>query len=163
MINEALPGVWGNKGIYFRGTREQRTKSEGKRGTKAIWGTGNIGNQDFDFGEQSNLFQGNKGTGILPWEGLVNWGPTSGAGDMSSNHSWGTYQSNVVKNAAPHLVLRLTHICRMDLSILIIWMSPFWILVVSGVLCHFYLILDRKSWKASKIWVTRFLSKSLNK
>ena len=38
---EALPGVWGsrgNKAIYFRGTREQKSKTEGNRGTKAILG-----------------------------------------------------------------------------------------------------------------------------
>ena len=43
----------GNKGIYFKGTREIR--SEKMRGTGAqrkFWGTGNIGNDDFDFGQQ---------------------------------------------------------------------------------------------------------------
>ena len=37
---EALPGVLGNwnKGISFRGTRVQRSKTEGNRGTKAILG-----------------------------------------------------------------------------------------------------------------------------
>ena len=39
----------GNKGIYFKGTRELRS---GKRGE--FWGTGNIGNDDFDFGQQGN-------------------------------------------------------------------------------------------------------------
>ena len=36
--SEALPGVLRNrnKGIYFRGTREQRSKNEGNRRTKAI-------------------------------------------------------------------------------------------------------------------------------
>ena len=42
----------GNKGVYFRGTKEQRSHNEGNRGTKAIWVTGNIGNEDFDFGKQ---------------------------------------------------------------------------------------------------------------
>ena len=57
------------KGIYFRGTGEQRQ----------YWGTGNLRKQIFDFwgtGEQANLFQGNNGTGT-PWEGLyirsLNW------------------------------------------------------------------------------------------
>ena len=51
-------GFWGTgeKGIYFRGTGEQRQ----------YWGTGNIRKQIFDFwgtGEQANLYQGNMGTG----------------------------------------------------------------------------------------------------
>ena len=40
-IGEALRGVLGNRGIrpfYFRGTREQKSKAEGNRGTKAILG-----------------------------------------------------------------------------------------------------------------------------
>ena len=37
-IIEALPGEQGNKAIYFRGTREQKSKTEGNRGTKAILG-----------------------------------------------------------------------------------------------------------------------------
>ena len=37
----------------------------------------------------------------------------------------------------------LTHICLMDLSILIIWMSPFRSLGVSGVLFHFNFISNR--------------------
>ena len=40
-FNEALPGVLGNiriKAIYFRGTREQKSKTESNRGTKAILG-----------------------------------------------------------------------------------------------------------------------------
>ena len=43
----------------------------------------------------------------------------------------------------------LTHIYWMDLSIHIIWMSPFWILGVSCVLFlfFFFLIFDRKSFK----------------
>ena len=63
-------GFWrtGKKGIYFRGTGEQRPNFEGNRGTKTI-----LGNREhkkiFDFwgtGEQVNLFQGNKGTGTPP-------------------------------------------------------------------------------------------------
>ena len=44
----------GNKGIYFRGTRELRSENEGNRGTKTFWGTGNVGIDDFDFGQQGN-------------------------------------------------------------------------------------------------------------
>ena len=46
-----------------------------------------------------------------------------------------------------HSISLLTHICRMDLSILIIWTSPFRILGVSDLFYHLYLILDRKSFK----------------
>ena len=58
-------GEQGNKAIYFRETREQKSKTEGNRGTRAFWGvggTGNIKNQDFDFGEQGKnwFFQGNR-------------------------------------------------------------------------------------------------------
>ena len=39
---------------------------------RQLWGTVNIENQDFVFGEQSHFFEGNKGTGTpLPWEGLT--------------------------------------------------------------------------------------------
>ena len=54
--NAFIPGEQGNKYLQMRGTWEQ----------KQIWGTGNIGNADFDFWrteEQTDLFQGNKGTG----------------------------------------------------------------------------------------------------
>ena len=34
--NEALLGIWGNKGIYF--SRTKRSKNEGNRRTKAILG-----------------------------------------------------------------------------------------------------------------------------
>ena len=40
----------GNKSIYFRGTRELRSENEGNRGTKTI--LGNVGNDDFDFGQR---------------------------------------------------------------------------------------------------------------
>ena len=57
-IYEALPrvsGEQGNKSKKLKGTGDQRQ----------FWGTGNIENQDFDFGEQGKMpiFQGNKGTG----------------------------------------------------------------------------------------------------
>ena len=45
----------GNKDLQMKGTLEQRK----------FWGTGNIGNDDFDLGTggQSDLFQGRNGTG----------------------------------------------------------------------------------------------------
>ena len=52
-------GEHGNKGLKIRGTEEHRQ----------FWGTGNIENQDFVFGEQGNkaiFFEENKGTGNLP-------------------------------------------------------------------------------------------------
>ena len=75
-VNEALPLFFGTgeKGIYFRGTGEQRQNVEGDRGRIQYWGTEYIQKQIFDFwgtGKQANLFQGNMGTGT-PWEGLVN-------------------------------------------------------------------------------------------
>ena len=54
-----ISGEQGNKGQIMRGTGDQRQ----------YWGTGNIRKQIFDFlgtGEQSNLFQGNKGTDTPP-------------------------------------------------------------------------------------------------
>ena len=64
-----------NKGIYFRGTWDQRPNFEGNRETKTILGNREHRKQIFDFGgtgEQANLFQGNKGTGTPPpWEGLM--------------------------------------------------------------------------------------------
>ena len=55
---EALPGVLGNsgkRGIYFRGTWEQRPNFEGNRGTKTI-----LGNREH---KTTNFrFLGNKGT-----------------------------------------------------------------------------------------------------
>ena len=62
----------GKQGIYFRGTGEQRPNFEG--GQRQYWGTGNIRKQIFDFwgtGEQSNLFQGNKGAGTPLGEPLI--------------------------------------------------------------------------------------------
>ena len=67
-------GEQGNKGIYFRGTGEQRPNFEGNRGTKTI-----LGNREhkktffFDYkgtGEQANLFQGTR-EHVHPWEGLT--------------------------------------------------------------------------------------------
>ena len=57
--NEVLPGFFleqGNKAIHFSGTREQESKTEGNRGEqRQFWGTGNIENQNFDFGEQEKM------------------------------------------------------------------------------------------------------------
>ena len=52
-------GEQGNKGIYFRGTEEQRLNFEGNRGTKII-----LGNREH---RKSNFrYLGNKGTGTPP-------------------------------------------------------------------------------------------------
>ena len=54
-----------NKCQILRGTGEQRQ----------YWATRNIRKQNFDFwgtGEQANLFQGNKGTGIPPERASLN-------------------------------------------------------------------------------------------
>ena len=67
-------GEQGNKGIYFRGTWEQRPNFEGNRETKTILGNREHRKQIFHFWgtrEQANLFEGNKGTGTPPWEGLI--------------------------------------------------------------------------------------------
>ena len=60
-------GVLGNRGIRPFISEEQRNKSlklKGTGGQRQFWGTGNIENQDFDFGEQGKMpidfFQGNK-------------------------------------------------------------------------------------------------------
>ena len=66
-------GFWeqGNKAIYFRGTREQRSKIERNGETK-----GNLGNRehrksDFDFGEQGEMQTYFRGTReqVFPQEG----------------------------------------------------------------------------------------------
>ena len=69
---EALPGVFGNMGNRAFISGEQRPNFEGNRGTKTIFGSGNIRKQIFDFlgtGEHANLFQVNKGKGT-PLGGL---------------------------------------------------------------------------------------------
>ena len=77
IITEALPGVLGNRGKRVFISGEEGSKGQILRGTgeqRQYWGTGNIRKQIFDFWgtwEQANLFQGNKGTGIPPWEGLI--------------------------------------------------------------------------------------------
>ena len=63
-------GEQGNKAIYFRRTREQKSKTEGNMEQMQFWGTGNIENQDFDFGEEGKMsifFQGTRtGTSTPP-------------------------------------------------------------------------------------------------
>ena len=67
-IFEAFPGVWENTGLRPFISGEQGNKSLKLKGTgeqRQFGGTGNIENQDFNFGEQGkmSIFQGNKGTG----------------------------------------------------------------------------------------------------
>ena len=65
-INEALPGVLGNMGTRPFISGEQGNKSLKLKGTgeqMQFWGTGNIENQDLDFGEQGkmpNFFRGTR-------------------------------------------------------------------------------------------------------
>ena len=57
-VYEALQGGFGeqgNKAIYFRGTRNKSLKLKGTGEQRQFWGTGNIENQDFDFGEQGKM------------------------------------------------------------------------------------------------------------
>ena len=74
--NEALPGVLGNRGNRAFISGEQGNKGQILRGTgeqRQYWGTRNIKKHIFDFwgtGEQANLFQGNKGTGVGPPQDL---------------------------------------------------------------------------------------------
>ena len=68
-------GEHGNNAIYFRGTRVQRSKNEANRGTKAILGNREQRKSRFQFrgtGEQSDLFQGNKGNRYIHLEGILN-------------------------------------------------------------------------------------------
>ena len=44
-----------NKAIYFKGTREQSLNLKGTGEQRQILGTGNIENQDFDFGKQGKM------------------------------------------------------------------------------------------------------------
>ena len=66
-------GEQGNKGIYFKGTGEQRLNFEG---TKTILGNREHRKQIFDFwgtGEQAILFQGNKRTTTPPPTGRASF------------------------------------------------------------------------------------------
>ena len=61
---EALPRVLWNRGIrpFISGEHENKSlKLKGTGEQRRFGGTGNIENQDFDFGEQGNRY---------PWEGL---------------------------------------------------------------------------------------------
>ena len=62
---EALPGVLWNKGTRATFSGEQGNKCHKIRGTgehKQFWGTGNIENQDFVFGEQGHTAIFSRGT-----------------------------------------------------------------------------------------------------
>ena len=64
-IFEALPGVLGNREIRPLVSGEQGNKSLKLKGTgeqRQFWGTGNIENQDFDFGEQGKMLIFFRGT-----------------------------------------------------------------------------------------------------
>ena len=52
LISEALPGVWGNRGMTPFISGELKSRTEGTGEQRQFLGTGNIENQDFDFGEQ---------------------------------------------------------------------------------------------------------------
>ena len=93
MIEEALQGVLGNRGIRPLISGEQGNKHHKLKGTgdqRQFRGTENIENQDFDLREQGKMlifFQGNKRTSTPPppppnthththtspplWEGLI--------------------------------------------------------------------------------------------
>ena len=59
--------------IYFRKTREQKSKSEKNRGTNVVSGSRELRKLRFWFWgtrENADIFQGNKGT-VIPWEDLI--------------------------------------------------------------------------------------------
>ena len=75
--HEALPGVLKNMGIRPFTSGEQGNKSLKVKETgehRQFWGTGNIKNQDFDFGKQGKMppiFRGTREqVHVPPWEGL---------------------------------------------------------------------------------------------
>ena len=47
-------GEQGNRGIYSKRKRKQRSTNGGKWEQRKFWGTGDIENEDFDLGEQGN-------------------------------------------------------------------------------------------------------------
>ena len=65
-ISEALPGVLGNRGARALSGNKGLKLGEQRQ----FWGTGNMGNQDFDFGEQGNKAIYFRGTRI-PWEDII--------------------------------------------------------------------------------------------
>ena len=72
-ILEAIPGVLGNRGARAIFSWEQGNKGLKIRGTgehRQFWGTGNIENQDFVFGEQGHFSRGTR-EHVPPWEGLI--------------------------------------------------------------------------------------------
>ena len=60
-IRSFISGEQGNKSLKLKGTGEQRQ----------FWGTGNIENQDFDFGEQGNRYLPPPPPPPTPREGLI--------------------------------------------------------------------------------------------
>ena len=62
------PRVWGNKGIYFRETREQRSKNEGNRGTKAILGNREHRKWGFWFWGTKKFISGFCATSLLTYD-----------------------------------------------------------------------------------------------
>ena len=84
-INNLDQGIWcgpprglgeqGNKANYFRGTREQKSKTEGNRGTKAILGKWEHRKSRFWFWgtrENANFFRGTKEQ-VPALGGLSDW------------------------------------------------------------------------------------------
>ena len=71
---ETLPGVLGNRGITPFNSGEhgnKRLKASGEQ--RQFWGTGNMENQDFDFGEQGKMpifFLRWTREQVPPWEGI---------------------------------------------------------------------------------------------
>ena len=74
-ISEALPGVLGNRGtraFFFQGNKCLKIRGTGEH--RQFWGTGNIENQDFIFGEQGHFSRGTSeqvAPPPPPWEGLI--------------------------------------------------------------------------------------------
>ena len=62
-IKEALPLFWGDRGTMPFISGEQGNKSKGNREQRQLWRTGNIENQDFDFGVKRKMPIYFKGTG----------------------------------------------------------------------------------------------------
>ena len=68
-INEALPGVLGNRGKRVFISGEQWNKGQILRGTgeqRQYWGTGNIRKQIFDFWGTSQFISGEQGNRYPP-------------------------------------------------------------------------------------------------
>ena len=68
---EAFPWVLGEQIHLFQGNK--CPKRQGTAEQRHFWGTGNIGNQDFDFGEQGNkaiYFRGTREQ-VPSWKDLM--------------------------------------------------------------------------------------------